>query len=225
MNRARANSAPRGVPPTPAAQQVHLIGIAGGSGAGKSWLAARLQRALGRQAVRLSLDDFYRDLRHLSPRQRVRVNFDHPRAIDWPLFNRTLADLQAARPVALPAYDFTTHTRTDRTRQLRPARFVLVEGLWLWRLAALRRRFSCRIFVDCPAPLRRARRLARDLRERGRTRASIFRQFNQQVSPMHKRFVAPQARHAHLCLTSPVSTGEVRALCRRLRELACGACG
>jgi uridine kinase len=219
-----ANSAPPDVPPIPAAERIHLIGIAGGSGAGKSWLAARLQRALRGQAVRLSLDDFYRDLRHLSPRQRVHVNFDHPRAIDWPLFDRTLADLQAGRPVALPAYDFTTHTRTARTRQLGPARFVLVEGLWLWRRPALRRRFGYRIFVDCPTALRRARRLARDLRERGRTRVSILRQFNQQVTPMHKRFVAPQACHAHRCLTSPASTSDVRALCRRLRELGCSAC-
>jgi uridine kinase len=193
-----------------------LVAIVGGSGAGKTWLVGRLARALAGRAARLSLDDFYRDLSHLSPGQRARVNFDHPRAIDWPLLHRLLDGLLASRAVTLPVYDFATHTRSSRTRAVVPRPLVLVEGLWLLRNPDLRRRFSLRLFLDCPHALRRERRVTRDMRERGRTRAAVLAQFERHVAPMDARFVAPQARYADLVLRSPVTARQVRALARAL---------
>src|SRR5688572_27454107 len=108
-----------------------LIGIAGGSCAGKSWLAARLQEQLGKIAGRLSLDDFYRDRSHLPPGRRARINFDHPRAIDWERVEGVLTELCAGRAASIPRYNYETHGRFAEETILAPAPLVLFEGLWL----------------------------------------------------------------------------------------------
>src|SRR5579859_2463241 len=169
-----------------------LIAIVGGSGAGKTRLAERLQHALGPRTARLSQDDFYRDLGHLPPSSRVTVNFDHPRAIDWLSFEAVLRDCRAGGATAVPQYNFDTHTRLPEKRTLIPGPLVLVEGLWLLWLRQVRDLFDLKIFLDCPEPIRLERRLARDAVERGRTPESVRRQFFRQVAPMHERFVAPQ---------------------------------
>lgn len=194
-----------------------LVAVVGGSGAGKSWLARELQRAFGNQAARVSLDDFYRDRSHLRPERRARVNFDAPRAIDWPELERVLDELLANRTATIPRYDFATHTRRRQWQRLRPKPVVIVEGLWLLRRPAVRRRFALRIFIDCPARIRLRRRLARDLQERGRTRESVERQFRTTVEPMHARFVAPQARRADVILTGNLDRADVKRLVAELR--------
>jgi uridine kinase len=190
-----------------------LVAIAGGSGSGKSWLAERLVAALAPNAARVSLDDFYRDRSHLSAARRAGINFDHPRAIDWPHFERALRALRAGRPARLPSYDFQTHCRRAPGPVLQPRPIILVEGLWLLRRPSLRRLFAFSLFLDCPAHTRLRRRLARDLQARGRTRASVQAQFRNHVEPMHCRFVAPQARWADLVLPS-------RSVDRQLARLA-----
>jgi uridine kinase len=195
-----------------------LIAIAGGSGSGKTWLARRLKRRFGRLAGLLSLDDFYRDLSALSPRQRDRVNFDDPQAIDWALFTECLAGIQRGETVLLPRYNFSTHTRKPLRRRWKPRPIVLLEGLWLLRHPELRHLYSLSVFIDCPEAARRQRRLERDGRERGRSRASVLRQFREQVAPQHQRFVAPQARHAHLVLPSPISRDALASLENRIRQ-------
>jgi uridine kinase len=197
-----------------------LVAIVGGSGAGKTWLAERLRVALGRQAARLSLDDFYRDRSHLPPARRARVNFDDPRAIDWAAVERVLRDLRVGRPASVPAYDFATHCRLPRARTLPTKPVVLMDGLWLLQRRQVRRLFALAIFIKCPARLRLGRRLARDVRERGRTRASVLRQFRETVEPMHRRFVAPQARWADVVLDGDFGVGGVRRLAARLQEAA-----
>jgi uridine kinase len=177
---------------------VHLIAIAGGSGSGKTWLASHLQRRLGRRAGRLSLDDFYRDRADLPASQRARINFDHPAAIDWALFRQCLQQIQRGEPTRLPRYDFTTHSRHPRPRLWRPKPVVLLDGLWLWHRPELRRLYACRVYVDCPENLRLARRLDRDQADRGRSRASVLRQWRLQVKPMHDRWVAPQRKQAEM---------------------------
>ncbi len=196
----------------------HLIAIVGGSGSGKSWLAQHLAEQFGEDAGRLSLDDFYRDLSHLRPEERDATNFDHPSAIDWPLFHRVTSRISRGQATALPSYDFATHTRRATARGWQPRRLVLIEGLWLLRYTDLRRLYSMSVFVECPAHVRLERRLERDQRERGRTAQSVQAQFDQQVAPMHERFVTRQARHADFLLESPVThtrLAELRACCNQ----------
>ena len=196
-----------------------LVAIVGGSGAGKSWLTDRLQRVFGEKAGRLSLDEFYLDRSHLSLRHRARINYDHPRTIDWPRVGDFLQDCRAGRACSLPRYDYKTHTRATRSEIWQPKPLVLMEGLWLLLRPAIRRCFDLTIFIDCPARLRLHRRLTRDTALRGRSRVSIQRQFRKMVAPMHELFVAPQARWADIILQQPLRDAEVRQLCERLWAL------
>ena len=196
-----------------------LVAIVGGSGAGKTWLTDRLERIFGEKAARLSLDDFYLDRSHLSAGRRALINYDHPRAMDWPAVEEVLQACRAGQSCRLPRYDFETHTRALRREIWRPQPLVLMEGLWLLLRPAIRSLFDLAIFVDCPAALRLQRRLNRDMAERGRCRASIQRQFRELVGPMHEMFVAPQARRADVILQQPLSDSEVHQLCDQLRAL------
>src|SRR5258707_12999777 len=137
-----------------------LVAIVGGSGSGKTWLAEKLLAALGGKAARLSLDDFYRDRSPLSPARRAKINFDNPRAIDWPGFERTLRQCLAGKATRVPRYDFKCHTRLAASRVLKPRPIILVEGLWLLRRAPPRPPLRLKIFLDLPAPPPRRRRLA-----------------------------------------------------------------
>jgi uridine kinase len=194
-----------------------MAAIVGGSGAGKSWLARALCTSLGRKAGLISLDDFYRDRSHLTPRQREKINFDHPRSIDWPMLGDVLTQLAASQPAHAPGYDFKTHCRLPSPRLILPCPILIVEGLWLLRPHNLRRFFDLRVYVDCGSQLRLQRRLARDLSSRARTRASIRAQFRNQVEPMHKKFVEPQKRHADFVLGSDCDESAVSLLATRLK--------
>lgn len=197
---------------------VILVAIAGGSGSGKTWLAAALRRRLRSQAGLISLDDFYRDLSHLPLARRARTNFDSPAAIDWTLFESTLRTLAAGGTPILPRYDFAHHTRSARVRRWRRHPIVLIEGLWPWARPGLRRLFSLRIYRDAAAGLRFERRLRRDVRHRGRTPASVDRQWRLQVEPMFARHVAPQRRTADVVLGAVVTPADLAALARRIRQ-------
>jgi uridine kinase len=195
-----------------------LVAIVGGSGAGKSWLAKKLKAALTPDAAHFSLDDFYRDCSRIRPERRAKINFDHPRAIDWLTMEKVLADLRAGRGARLPRYDFKTHCRVRDKSVLTHKPVVLVDGLWLLHRRSLRRAFGLKIFIDCPARTRRGRRMLRDLRSRGRTRASILDQLKNTVEPMHARFVAPQQKWADVVLRHNFGAADVRRLVRELRE-------
>jgi uridine kinase len=195
-----------------------LVAIVGGSGAGKTWLAKKLRAALEPDAAHFSLDDFYRDCSRIRPERRAKINFDHPRAIDWESMEKVLSDLQAGRAAKLPRYDFKTHSRIREKAALESKPMVLVDGLWLLHRRSLRRLFELKIFIDCPARTRRGRRLLRDLRSRGRTRNSILEQLKNTVEPMHERFVAPQRKWADIVLHHTFGAGDVRRLARELRE-------
>lgn len=189
-----------------------MVAIVGGSGAGKSWLAAQLQAMLGRQTARISLDDFYRDRSFLPPERRARINYDHPRAIDWRRLQQTLDECLKGCASQIPQYDFKNHSRRAKTRKLAPKALILMDGLWLLHRPRLRRIFDLSIFIRCPAKTRLNRRLARDLKSRGRTRDSIQRQFLETVEPMHQQHVMPQAGLAEIQLNTPVSIREVRQI-------------
>lgn len=206
--------------PSVHACSVTVVGIAGASGAGKSWLARDLQRRLRPHAARLSLDDFYRDLSPLALADRALTNFDHPSAIDWPLFETRLQEILGGGTPLLPRYDFGTHTRRTTPRRWRPRPVVLVEGLWPWWPPALRPLYRLRVFLSAEEALLFERRLQRDVQERQRTAESVHRQWHEHVWPMSRRHVLPQARHAHLRFTGQPTESQLIRLTARIRRLA-----
>jgi uridine kinase len=196
-----------------------LIALTGGSGAGKTWLADRLCRELGDEATSLALDDFYCDLSHLMFSEREKINFDHPDAIDWPLFIGVLRELQNGVPALVPRYDFVSHTRSTGWETQRPRPFIFVEGLWLLWHPHVRELFDLRVFLDCIQSLRWQRREARDLNERGRSKEAIRKQFWNVVAPMHERFVEVQKAWADLVIEQSITQTEISRLVATIRAL------
>jgi len=174
--------------------EVHLIGIAGPSGAGKTYLATHLAAALN--ADLLGLDRYYRDLSHLSPEERARTNFDDPRALEHELLIDQVARLRIRENVHLPIYDFATHTRSERTETLHPAEVLILEGLFTLHWPALRELLTTRVYVDMHDEVCLVRRQARDVRERGRTPESVIEQYRATVAPMAQLYVRPTIVHA-----------------------------
>jgi len=175
-----------------------LIGIAGGTGSGKTTLAARLVSELGADVAVLEHDWYYRDRSALPESERENVNYDEPAALDNTLLVSHLESLRAGRAIECPQYDFATHTRKAVTRAVAPARIVAVEGILLFAIPELCATFDLRIFVDTDDDIRLMRRIARDIVERRRDIASIQHQYYSTVRPMHVLHVAPSKRHAHL---------------------------
>jgi uridine kinase len=203
----------------PSTNRIHLIAIAGGSGSGKSWLANRLIASLGRQATAIPIDDFYRDRSHLPLARRARINYDHPRTIDWELLEATLRQAKTGNSFTVPNYSYVEHTPAGRPRKCRAQRFLILEGLWALRSRRLAPLIDFAVYVDASAKWRLARRLERDVAERGRSRASVTRQFREQVEPMHRRFIAPQSRRADLILQSPIDDDAFNLLLQRIDDL------
>lgn len=199
-----------------------LIALVGGSGAGKTWLAARLCQEFGNEATSLPLDDFYRDLSHLIVSEREKINFDHPDTIDWPLFESVLHKLQNGETVFAPHYDFVSHARSTGWQLRSPRAFIFVEGLWLLWPPKMRLLFDFRIFLDCVQSLRWQRRTARDRKERGRTTDSIRQQFWQVVAPMHECFVEVQKPWADLVIEHSITHTELGRLVATIRGLRAG---
>jgi uridine kinase len=193
-----------------------LVAVVGGSGAGKTFLAHKLKKEFGKDAIVLSLDDFYRDLSHVALERRAKRNFDDPKAIDWVCLEKTLKRLMNRKAASVPCYDFSTHCRRGEHMMLQPKAIVIVDGLWLLRRPSLRRLFDLKIFLECPTSLRFERRMDRDIAERGRTKESVCEQFIETVAPMHKKFVQSQARYADVVLPGTFGDEDVKALARRI---------
>lgn len=175
------------------------IGIAGGTGSGKSTVAAKLAAAIptGRCVV-LDHDAYYKDQSHLSPEARAEINYDHPSSLDSSLLGEHLAALKAGQVTEIPIYDFATHTRRKDTRRVEPAPVIIVEGILVFVEAVIRDHLDIKIFVDTDADIRLMRRVRRDLEQRGRTFASVRDQYYATVRPMHLEYVEPSKRWADL---------------------------
>ncbi len=178
-----------------------LIGIAGGTGSGKTSLAYRLLEELGSErCLMLAQDSYYKDGSSLEPAAQAAINYDHPDAFDTSLLVHDLRDLKAGRPVPCLAYDHATYTRRTLPDPLRPAPVVLLEGILVLAEEPLRRLMDIGLFIDCDADVRILRRLRRDLKERGRAFDSVEQQYLESVRPMHLEFVEPSKRYADLII-------------------------
>ncbi|MEJ2212060.1 MAG: uridine kinase [Anaerolineae bacterium] len=178
-----------------------VIGVAGGTGSGKTTVAHEILKRAGTSQISLIQHDaYYKDLGNLPLAQRVMQNFDHPDALDNQLLIAHLEELKAGRAVEIPVYDFTTHTRTAETRRVEAHRVLLLEGILIFVDPALRRLMDVKIFVDTDADIRFIRRLERDIAERGRTMQSVIRQYLGTVRPMHQEFVEPSKRYADVII-------------------------
>ena len=169
-----------------------IIGIAGGTGSGKTSLAKGIlgQYGEGEVAV-IEQDSYYNDLSHILYEERVNQNYDHPDSIDIDLFESHLQGLLNGESVAVPTYDFSAHVRMDKTTLITPHHVIVVEGILTLHYSQLRDLFAIKIFVDTPADIRFIRRLTRDIHERGRTPESVNKQYLATVRPMHEQFVEP----------------------------------
>ena len=178
-----------------------LIGIAGGTGSGKTTVARRIYDSLHLDsAVFIDYDAYYKDLQHLSLEERAAVNFDHPDSLDNDLLVHHLQELTEGRPIAKPVYDFARHTRADQSIPVPPRAVILVDGILLFAEPRLREMFDLKIFVDTDADVRFIRRLRRDIEERGRTMDSVIEQYLTTVRPMHFEFVEPTKRWADVII-------------------------
>jgi uridine kinase len=178
-----------------------IIGIAGGSGSGKTTVAQEILNRVGADRIAyLPHDAYYKDLSGLPPAQKAEVNFDHPNSLETELLIRHVIELREGKPVELPVYDFSTDRRTEKTIPITPHRVIVVEGILIFAEPELRPLFDIKLFVDADADLRFIRRLQRDITERGRTPESVIKQYLKTVRPMHLEFVEPSKRYADVII-------------------------
>jgi len=178
-----------------------VIGIAGGTGSGKSTVAKVIIDRVGANHIALLPHDaYYKDLANLEPAQRVLINFDHPDSLDTNFLIKQIKQLKNRQPIELPIYDFKTHTRTTEVTHIDPQPVILVEGILILAERDLRELFDVKIFVDTDPDIRFIRRLERDIAERGRTSASVIQQYMSTVRPMHLEFVEPSKRYADVII-------------------------
>jgi uridine kinase len=201
-----------------------LIGIAGGTGSGKTTLAQRIEAALPKDVTLLEQDSYYRDRSHLSAAERAKVNYDEPAALENDLLAAHLLALRAGQAVDTPDYDFATHTRKPVERRVVPSAIIVVEGILLFAVPELRNAFDLRIFVDTDDDIRLMRRIRRDIVDRGREIDDIERQYHDTVRPMHLLHVAPSKRFAHLIVPEGGENAEaLDVIVGRLRYLVLDA--
>lgn len=202
---------------------VFFMGIAGGTGSGKTTIARALVEGIPKDWVRIvPMDSYYRDLKHLPFSQREHINYDHPDAFEWPLLLDHLDRLRAGEAVKMPVYDFTRHKRLDETVHLEPGHIVVVEGILALYGEELPRRLDLKVYVDAEADERILRRIERDTRERGRALDAVIRQYRETVKPMHQAFVEPTKARADIIIPeglNRVAVDLVRAKIERFVQL------
>ena len=203
-----------------------VLGIAGGTGSGKTTVAQKIREALLPDVAYVDHDSYYRDQSHLSREERLQVNYDHPDALDNDLLAEHVSALKGGLAIDKPAYDFTTHARLPESTRVEPAPVVVVEGILTLALTNLRSLYDIKIFVDTAADIRLMRRIRRDLEQRGRTFAEVRQQYYGTVRPMHLAFVEPSKRFADVIIPEggenviaiDLVVGRIRHYLRERRE-------
>jgi uridine kinase len=201
--------------------ETSLVGITGGTGSGKSVIVRALVDRVGGTVV--DLDSYYYDRSGFDPKERSRINYDEPAAIDAELLVTQLAQLIRGESVPKPVYSFETHTRVG-VEMIAPARLVIVDGLFTLWWEALRSLLAVKVFVDAPPDVRLARRIRRDVAERGRTAEQVLQQYLGTVRPMHERYVEPTRAHADVIVTNdgPIEDTVERAIAALRGRIADG---
>ena len=198
-----------------------IVGVAGGSGSGKSTIVAELVRLLGLGITTVIRHDwYYRDLSHLELDDRTEVNFDHPSSLETELLVKHVMTLISGCPVDAPSYNFFTHTRSSVTIQLEPSQVLILDGILALAHEQLRELMDICVFVDTDVEKRLERRLERDSGERGRSSASVIQQFESTVLPMHNEFVEPSRAYADITISGGhQDSATVKQLAFRVQEL------
>ncbi|EJO7179232.1 uridine kinase [Staphylococcus pseudintermedius] len=201
-----------------------IIGIAGGSGSGKTSVTNKIMNNLeGHSVALIEQDYYYKDQSHLTFEQRLKTNYDHPFAFDNDLLIQNLKSLQSGQSVEVPTYDYTNHTRSDKTIAFQPKDVIIVEGIFALENEELRSMMDVKIYVDTDADLRILRRLVRDTKERGRTMESVIDQYLTVVRPMHNQFIEPTKKFADIIIPEggsnkvaiDIMTTKIQALVRK----------
>jgi len=196
-----------------------IIGISGGTGSGKTTIAEKIKASFPNDAIIIAQDAYYKDLSHLSPKERDRVNFDHPKSVDFELLKNQLIDLKKGKAVIQPSYDFITHTRTNKTNKIEPAKIIIVEGILLFAMSDIRDLFDFKIYMDTDDDVRVLRRIERDMHDRGRDFDSIKEQYQATVKPMHLAFVEPNKKHADIIVPAGGKNEKaIQMIASRLKE-------
>ena len=194
-----------------------VIGIAGGTGAGKTAIAQEVTEAVGDAVARVPLDGYYRDLSHLDLAEREAVNYDHPSAFEWELVREHLEALLGGQPIEMPQYDFAVHNRTDETVRIEPAEVIVVEGIFALYDDRVVDMQDLRLYVQTDADVRILRRIRRDVIERGRDLSGVIDQYLSTVKPMHEQFVAPTRKRADLIVPEGANSVAVNLLSEKIQ--------
>lgn len=196
-----------------------LIGVAGGSGSGKTTIAMAVMEEIGEElAAHIAHDAYYRHQPDLPFEERAKVNYDHPDSLETGLLIQHLQALRRGEAVEVPEYDFNQHLRKPDFRLVAPRRVIIVEGILILAEPDLRKLFDLKVYVDADPDLRILRRLERDIAERGRSRESVVEQYHATVRPMHLQFVEPSKRYADLIIPHGYNTSAVGTIVRMIRH-------
>lgn len=197
-----------------------IIGVAGGSGSGKSTVTEHIVQAIGLENVAVIMQDlYYKDLSHLSIENRRKVNLDHPDAFDWELMTAHVLNLYNGIPVQMPTYDYANYIRLPETTLTMPAPVVVFEGIFALMDKSLRDIMALKIFVDTAADIRFIRRLQRDIVQRGRNVESVVRQYLDFVRPMHSQFIEPTKRNSHIIIPHGANKAALEMIVARVHAV------
>lgn len=180
--------------------EVMVIGIAGGTGSGKTTITRKLIQYFSGDVSVINHDNYYKAHHEMSYEQRCKLNYDHPNAFDTDRMIQDLKALKKGRSIHCPVYDYSIHDRSDKTIEIKPAKVIIVEGILIFQSKELCRSMDIKIFVDADADVRILRRIVRDVRDRGRSLESVVNQYLNTVKPMHEQFVEPSKRNADIII-------------------------
>ncbi|RLM57286.1 uridine kinase [Halobellus sp. Atlit-31R] len=194
-----------------------VIGIAGGTGAGKTTVARLITENVGDDVTRIPLDNYYEDLSHLDFAEREQVNYDHPSAFEWELIREQVSTLLSGQSIEMPTYDFESHNRTDDPKRVEPTDVILIEGIFALYDEQINEMLDLRLYVETDADVRILRRIQRDVIDRGRGLEGVIDQYLSTVKPMHEQFVEPTKRHADLIVPEGANSVAVNLLEEKIR--------
>jgi uridine kinase len=194
-----------------------VIGIAGGTGAGKTTVAREITEEVEDSVTRIPMDNYYEDLSHMNFEERKQVNYDHPSAFEWDLLREHMDTLLSGQPIEMPQYDFSAHNRMDETETVEPTDVVVLEGILALHDEDLNEMLDIRVYVETDADVRILRRIERDVVERGRDLEGVIDQYLSTVKPMHEQFVAPTKKRADLIIPEGANAVAVNLLEEKVR--------